>query len=387
MPFSDRLPAGVETNAISRAVAALRGASPGIIDLTESNPTRVGLPYPDDMLAPLGAAQALSYEPHPFGLATAREAVARDFARRGAVVDPGCVVLSASTSESYSWLFKLLCNPGDVVAVPQPSYPLFEHLTRLEGIGVSYYGLQYHGRWEIDFASVAAAPANTRAMLVVSPNNPTGSYLASREFDQAVQICRERGWALVADEVFADYPLDSDRPTTDLATRADVLAFTLGGASKLLGLPQVKLGWMAVGGPAAERRRALDALELIADTFLSVGTPVQIAAGELLAAGAAVREAIHGRIRRNLSRARELVRDFPACDVLRVEGGWTAPLRVPATRTEEEHVLRALAQARVLVHPGYFFDFPHEAFLVVSLLPPEELFAEALERLLRVVNS
>ena len=385
MRFSDRLPVSVETNAISRAVAALRGA--GITDLTESNPTKVGLPYPGDMLAPLGASQALSYDPHPFGLAAAREAVARDFARRGVVVDPGCVVLSASTSESYSWLFKLLCNPGDVVAVPHPSYPLFEHLTRLEGVAVSSYGLHYHGRWEIDFASVAAAPANTRAMLVVSPNNPTGSFLTARELEQAAQICRERGWALIADEVFADYPLDSDRPLTDLAMRADVLAFTLGGASKSLGLPQVKLGWMVVGGPLAERQQALAALELIADTFLSVGTPVQIATSELLAAGAAVREAIHTRVRLNLSRARELVREFPACDVLHVEGGWTAPLRVPATRTEEEHVLRALAHARVLVHPGYFFDFPHEAFLVVSLLPPEELFAAAFERMLRVVNS
>ena len=385
--FSNRLPPTTELNAISRALADLRCAGTRIADLTESNPTRVALPYPAGILDALSDARALEYDPHPFGLRSAREAVARDCARRGADVNPEHVVLSASTSESYSWLFKLLCNPGDAVLVPQPSYPLFEHLTRLEGLSVAPYALHYHGRWEIDFATVAAAPAHVRAMLVVSPNNPTGSYLTGSELEHSVAICRERGWALIADEVFADYALEAENPLTDIAARAGILSFTLGGASKSLGLPQVKLGWAVAGGPPAERDAALAALELIADTFLSVSTPVQIAAPALLRRGADVRAAIHDRVRRNLSRARELVRQYPACELLRAEGGWAVPLRVPATRSEEELVLDLLRQAHVLVHPGYFFDFPREAFLVVSLLPVERVFDDALSRVLRLVNS
>jgi hypothetical protein len=385
--FSTRLPPHAEANALSRAVAALRAEGVPIVDLSESNPTKVGLAYPPGILSGLGDARALAYDPHPFGLRAAREAVAEDVARRGAAVDPDAVVLSASSSESYSWLFKLLCNPGESVLVPRPSYPLVEHLTRLEGLGMAYYDLQYHGRWDIDVESVAAAPETTRAMLVVSPNNPTGSYVSGRELEAVTRICRDRGWALIVDEVFADYALDEAAPVTDLAARAGVLTFTLGGASKSLGLPQVKLGWTIVGGPRAAREAALDALELVADTFLSVGTPVQIAAPGLLRLGGIVRRAIHERVRRNLSRARELASGYPSCQVLRVEGGWSAPLRVPAVRGEEALVLDLLRHERVLVYPGYFFDFPHEAFVVVSLLPEESVFDEAFARVLRFLHS
>lgn len=385
--FSTRLPPHAEANALSRAVAALRAEGVPIVDLSESNPTKVGLAYPPGILSGLGDARALAYDPQPLGLRAAREAVAEDVARRGAAVDPDAVVLSASSSESYSWLFKLLCNPGESVLVPRPSYPLVEHLTRLEGLGMAYYDLQYHGRWDIDVESVAAAPETTRAMLVVSPNNPTGSYVSARELEAVTRICRDRGWALIVDEVFADYALDEAAPVTDLAARAGVLTFTLGGASKSLGLPQVKLGWTIVGGPRAAREAALDALELVADTFLSVGTPVQIAAPGLLRLGGIVRRAIHERVRRNLSRARDLASGYPSCQVLRVEGGWSAPLRVPAVRGEEALVLDLLRHERVLVYPGYFFDFPHEAFVVVSLLPEESVFDEAFARVLRFLRS
>lgn len=385
--FSARLPPDYAPNALSRAMDALRASGTPLLDLTESNPTSAGLPYPEGLLDALSDARALRYEPQPLGLWAAREAVAADFARRGSRVDPAHVVLSASTSEAYSWLFKLLCNPGECVLVPQPSYPLFEHLTRLEGVRSSAYALEYHGRWEIDFERIESAPADTRALLVVSPNNPTGSFITVRELERLAGCCRKRGWALVVDEVFADYPLDAAEPLTDVSARSEVLCFTLGGASKSLGLPQVKLGWMHAGGPPAERDAALDALELIADSFLSVGTPVQVAAAALFQHAAPVRRAIHERLRRNLVMARELAKVHPSCELLRVEGGWSAIVRLPATRDEESLALELLERHRVLVHPGYFFDMPRGAFLIASLLAPEAAFAEGFRHVVALANS
>lgn len=385
--FSSRLPPHAETNALTRAVEALRAGGVAFVDLTESNPTRAGIPYPSGLLEPLADARALRYEPQPFGLPSARAAVAADQSRRGADVAPEQVVLTASTSEAYSWLFKLLCNPGERVLVPRPSYPLFEHLTRLEGICAEPYDLEYHGRWTIDVQSIASAPADTRAVLLVSPNNPTGSYINADDLEQISGLCRERRWALVADEVFADYALDAERPLTDIASRSDVLSFTLAGLSKSVGLPQLKLGWMVVGGPAPQSDAALAALELVADSFLSVATPVQVAAPELLRAGASIRTAIHARIRHNLDALRTAARAFPACEVLRTEGGWSAVVRVPSTRGEERLILDLLERERILVHPGYFFDFPREAYIIVSLLPPEESFSDAMARVLPFVTS
>jgi aspartate/methionine/tyrosine aminotransferase len=384
---SSRLPRESAPNALSQALGALRRAGTPYADLTESNPTRAGIPYPDDLLLPLSSPASLRYEPHPLGLPAAREAIAGDCARRGVRIDPDQIVLSASTSETYAWLFKLLCDAGESVLVPRPSYPLFEHLTRLEGVRAASYRLEYHGRWDIDFDSVAAAPVDTRAVLLVSPNNPTGSYASAREIEALVRVCRDRGWALIVDEVFADYALEAGAPITDIAARSDVLTFSMGGASKSLGLPQVKLGWTVVGGPAGDRASALEGLELIADTFLSVGTPVQVAAAALLERGAGVRAAIHARVRANLATARRLAAAHPSCNLLPVEGGWSAVVRVPATRGEETLVLDLLSRERVLVHPGYFFDFEHEAFLVVSLLVPEAEFADAFGRTLRFAEA
>ena len=384
---SGRIPPQLEPNALARAVAALRARGAAIADLTDSNPTRAGIPYPDDLLAPLANAAALRYEPHPFGMPAARAAVAADHGRRGVAVDPAHVVLAASTSEAYSWLFKLLCDAGDRVLVPRPSYPLFEHLTALEGVGAEPYSLEYHGRWSIDMASLRAAPERTRAVLVVSPNNPTGSYLPAEELAALTQLCRDRRWAVVVDEVFADYPLDAQAPITDIAARADVLTFSLAGLSKSVGLPQLKLAWIVAGGPAAARDAALASLELVADSYLSVATPVQLAAPHLLRAGALVRGAIQQRIRQNLDALRAAARGVPACEVLRAEGGWSAVVRVPATLGEEALVVGLVEREGILVHPGYFFDFPREAYLVVSLLPPPAAFADACARLLRVVSG
>ena len=379
---SRRLPPFIETNALSAAMAAARAGGIDVVDLTESNPTSVGLPCPEHILEPLADTRAQRYRPEPFGLWMAREAVAGEASRRGVGIDPAQVVLTASTSEAYSWLFKLLCEPGDAVLVPRPSYPLFEHLTRLECVRTATYDLEYHGRWAVDFETVAAAPPETRAILVVSPNNPTGSYLTRSELERLLMLCRERGWALIADEVFVDYPLDVRNPLTDLATRADVLTFTLGGLSKSIGMPQLKLGWIVAGGEGSMRDAALARLEFVADTYLSVGTPVQVALPSLLTVGASIRAAIQQRTRRNLERIRDAVGRHSACELLNTEGGWSAVLRVPAIRSEERLVLELLDRERILVHPGYFFDFAHEAYIVVSLLPREDMFADAIERTL-----
>ena len=385
--FSNRLPPYFETNRLTRAVAALSQAGTPIIDLTESNPTAVGFTYPGDLFDALNADHIRRYDPQPLGLRSAREAVAADYARRGARVDPNHVVLSASSSEAYSWLFKLLCNPGDGVLVPQPSYPLFEHLTRLESVHPIPYQLRYHGRWEIDFDTVIEAPAHVRAIFLVSPNNPTGSFVTRDEARRLAKICRARGWAIVADEVFADYPLDADSAPSESVMDLDVLSFTLGGASKSLGLPQIKLGWMVVGGQVQERDRAIAALEIIADTFLSVGTAVQGAAPSLLARGDVIRNQIRQRIASNLACARDVIRQFPSSTLLPVEGGWFLVARVPALRSEEALAVELLERERVLVHPGYFFDFPHEAFIVASLIPPADQFADAFARALRFAAS
>lgn len=381
--FSERVPAHADVNTLSRAISAQRASGVTIVDLTESNPTAVGLRLPPDLIDVLRAAQVARYEPQPLGLPIAREAVALDYARRGGRVDPTQVVLSASSSESYSWLFKLLCDPGDAVLVPQPSYPLFDHLTRLEGITSVPYHLRYDGRWEIDLDSVSASRTNVRALLLVSPNNPTGSFVTAEEARRLVEISRARGWAIIADEVFADYALDAESPATELFMGHDVLSFTLGGASKSLALPQIKLGWTVVAGPGDERARALAALEIIADTFLSVGTAVQLAAPALLSRGEEVRAVIRERVKNNLARARHLAQQYLACTVLPAEGGWSLVVRVPAIRSEESLAVELLERESVLVHPGYFFDFAHEAFIVVSLLQQEDVFADAFGRTLR----
>lgn len=384
--FSSRLPPHTDVNAISRALDRRRAAGARVLDLTESNPTRVGLAYPGALLDALADPRALAYEPHPQGLRQAREAIAADAARRGVTLDPDHLVLTASTSEAYSWLFKLLCNPGEHVLVPQPSYPLFEQLTALDGVRTAAYRLEFHGRWDIAMDTIETAPAGTRALLLVSPNNPTGSMVSPQEVERLAACCADRGWALVIDEVFADYVLEAEEVVRDIAARAGVLAFSLGGASKSLGLPQVKLGWIVVGGPEPRRTAAIEALALLADTYLSVSMPVQVAAPVLLREGGRIREAIAGRVRRNLMQARRLATAAPACDVLRVDGGWSAVVRVPAIRSEEQLVLDLLATEGVLVHPGYFFDFAHEAYVVVSLLPSEEVFAEGFVRLLRFAS-
>ncbi|HKW02191.1 MAG TPA: pyridoxal phosphate-dependent aminotransferase [Vicinamibacterales bacterium] len=384
--FSSRLPATLAPNLVSQAVAALRQSGVPLLDLTETNPTVVGLPYPDDVLAPLSDSRARVYAPDPRGLADARAAIAADYAPRAAV-SPDRIVLTSSSSEAYAALFKVLCNPGESVLVPHPSYPLFELLTGLEGVDAHPYALEYHGTWSIDRDSLEQAlDARARAVLVVSPNNPTGSMLRSDDREWLAALCARRGLAIISDEVFADYPLAPRADASSLVGESRALTFVLGGLSKSAGLPQVKLGWMLVGGPQALVTDALERLELVADTYLSVSTPVQVAAGKLIASGRGIRAAIAARVRENLDALRRAVVDHPAITLRDPEGGWSAVLEVPATMSDEALVLRIL-EARVLVHPGYFFDFTRGAFLVVSLLPRPEVFRDAIARALPIAGG
>jgi|WetSurMetagenome_2_1015567.scaffolds.fasta_scaffold21926_2 alanine-synthesizing transaminase len=381
--FSSRVPADLAPNRLTLAELDLRRRGIDLVDLTETNPTRVGLAYPGDGLRALSSPASLHYDPQPFGLAAAREAVAVEAASPGATVDPRRVILTASTSEAYTFLFKLLCNPGDQVLVPVPSYPLFEYLTRLELVEIQPYPLEYHGAWSVDFHELdRVLSPRSRAILVVSPNNPTGSVLTRRDLDGLASRCASRGLALIGDEVFADYLLEARDDRARVLDQDQALTFSLGGLSKSAGLPQMKLGWMIAGGPQPLVDAALSRLEIICDSFLSVSTPVQQAAGALLATGRDVRRAILARVQHNLAALRALVLDHPSCSVHRVEGGWSAVIRVPATRSEESLVLDLLERDHVLVHPGYFFDFPHEAFLVVSLLPEPGVFRDAAGRVL-----
>jgi aspartate/methionine/tyrosine aminotransferase len=384
--FSRRVPESLAPNALSSMARRLASSGAAIIDLTESNPTRSGIPYPVDLLAPLGDVAGLRYDPQPFGLAAARRAVARDFARRGIRVEGAedeRIVLTASTSEAYSLLFKLLCDPGDSVLVPRPSYPLFDHLCALDAVRLIPYELEFHGAWSIDTQALArTAESATRAILVVSPNNPTGSFVTRADLEWLAAFCADRGMALVGDEVFADYVLADAAGGPSVLEQDAALAFSLGGLSKSVGLPQIKLAWMAVAGPEILVRDALQRLELVCDTYLSVSTPVQLAAPRLLEAGRSVREAIADRVRGNYRALCDAAVRWPACRVLPAEGGWYAVVQVPATVDEETLVVGLLERDRILVHPGYFFDFPREAFVIVSLLPPRATFTPAVSTVL-----
>jgi aspartate/methionine/tyrosine aminotransferase len=383
--FSSRIASDLAPNRLAEALRHRRAAGEPIIDLTESNPTRVGLDYPGDLLAPLAHCRGLTYAPHPFGVIEARQAVASDYHRRGIATRPDCIAVTASTSEAYSLLFKLLGAPGDEILVPRPSYPLFEHLTALDCLIARPYDLEYHGEWSIDFDSVdRALGPRTRALLVVNPNNPTGSFASQDELDRLAASCARLGVALIADEVFADYELEpgAARRAAPVLTRDEVLVFGLGGLSKSIGLPQVKLGWIATAGPPRLVAEALRRLELICDTYLSASTPVQLAAAELFDRGASIRAQITARIVANYRQLKEQAACVPSCRVLHAAGGWSAIVQVPTFCPEEELVVDLVSRSGVLAHPGYFFDFPRESFLILSLLPPAQLFADGVGSLL-----
>lgn len=387
--FSSRFHWDLRPNRLAAAVAARRASGAAILDLTGSNPTRAGFDYPPEIVTALADPRSLLYQPEAAGLASARAAVAAWYAARGQSVNPERILLTASTSEGYAYLFKLLTEPGDEILVPRPSYPLFEFLATMESVRVQHYPLAYHGRWWLDADALERTiTPRTRAIVVVNPNNPTGSYLKLDELARLVEICRARGLAIISDEVFAGYPLKSDpHRALTLADVDEVPAFSMSGLSKIAGLPQMKLGWIIASGPTKVRREAMEKLELIADTFLSVSTPVQHAAPALLDAGASVERQIAARLCDNLAAFRSAAEPHPACRVLDVEGGWCATVQIPRTRGEEEWALALLEDHGVLVQPGFFYDFASEAFLVVSLLTPAETFREGVGRLFEALRS
>jgi len=387
--FSSRIPNRLTSNLIDREVNNARASRIDIIDLTDSNPTTAGFHYPTELLDVLSSPALLEYKPEPLGLLSARNAVANHLQRYGLKIDANKIILTTSTSEAYSLLFKLLCNAGDQVIVPRPSYPLFEHLTRLEAIEVQTYELEYNERWEINLAKLLECiNSKTRAILLVNPNNPTGSFLSTDEIDSVLEICLRNDLALIVDEVFGFYSMtDTPRGPSILDHDTEVLTFSLGGLSKSVGLPQFKLGWIVVNGSDTLVGLTRSRLEFICDTYLSVATPVQFALDAIFEHGMTITSQIGQRIRQNYATLKDLTENYPASKLLSIDGGWYAPVQVPATRSEEAMVIDLLKQQNILVNPGYFFDFPREAFLVVSLLINTELFKNALMRVLAEVGG
>ena len=387
--FSSRIPIHQAENQLTQLRKQLDDDGVDVIDLAESNPTRVGFDYSPELLKDFSGPQNLEYTPSAFGLTAARTAVAEYLSRNERQVDPKRVVLTATTSEAYSSLFKLLCNPGDRVMVPEPSYPLLEHLARLDGVEPVPYRLEFRGRWEIDPGSLSAAEENdVRAVIAVSPNNPTGSYLSPADHQALLQVCRRQRCALIVDEVFSGYPINTTVPVISVLDRSsNVLTFCLGGLSKAIGLPQVKLSWFVVDGVDGDVESALQAVGFVMDTYLSVSTPVQLATPDLLSVGQALTGQIRQRVSENFCTLERLAKRFSSVSVFPVEGGWYAVMQVPALCSEEQLVLRLLKEAHIYVHPGYFFDFQNGVFLVVSLLPPTDRFSYAMEKVFAVATN
>ena len=383
--FSSRVPNRLESNRLASA-RALAGEIP--YDLSISNPTVCGLPYPDDLLSELANPDGLRYSPDPLGPVRARRAVSDAYTQKRIHVDPDNVVLTASTSEAYSLLFKLLCDPDDTIVTPTPSYPLFDQLCRLDGLRTHPLPLDPNDDWRPIFGATDTAPENTRAVIVVHPNNPTGSHIHPEDGATLAKICRDRGWALVADEVFLPFVLDGGPGSeTSFASRNDVLTFTLGGLSKSIGLPQLKLSWMVVGGPGDLVTETLDRLEYIADAYLSVNTPVALAVPHLLVAATTIRSAITDRCRTNLETLRSMAASLPAACVPPVGGGWSAILRLPAVLDDEEMAIRLLTERGVAVQPGFLYDLPTEGVMVLSLLTPEPVWRAGLEEIFDAVRG
>ncbi len=420
--FSERTNWTLAPNRYTQALERARAGGARILDLTASNPTRVGLDY--DSQATLGALaspRALDYDPEAKGLLAARQAVAeyyRDKCGRGegdvasnvstigVDVDPERIVLTTGTSEGYCHVFRLLCNAGDELLVPKPSYPLFEFLADLQDVKLVPYPLIYDHGWQMDFPSMErAVTARTRGVVVVHPNNPTGSYVQGGERELLNGFCRAHGLALIVDEVFLDYELDRDagagndhvgtaalgRPversstafSASFAENSEVLTFTLSGLSKISALPQMKVAWVVTSGPDGEVAAAMGRLEVIADTYLSMNAPIQWAVPALLERRKNIQRQLLERIQRNLAELDRQLLGHKACQRLSVEGGWYAVLRVPVTRSDEELAIELVRQESVLVHPGHFYDFPSDGYLVLSLIGPEAEFVEGMSRTLR----
>ena len=387
--FSDRTNWKLTRNRLTEALEEVRSSGARVLDLTISNPTRAGLRYDETpILQSLASPRAMDYDPQPKGLPSARAAVAAYYQTQHGIhsLDPERLILTTSTSEGYSFVFRLLCNPGDELLVPKPSYPLFEFLADLQDVKLVPYPLLYDHGWQMDFPSLQkAVRERTRGFVVVHPNNPTGSYVHPQEQEALNRFCRKHGLALIADEVFLDY--DHNRATQrSFVANQDVLTFTLSGVSKISALPQMKVAWIATSGPTAEVEAAQARLEVIADTYLSMNAPIQWATPALLEQRKSIQQQLLERVLGNLAELDRQLAAQKTCQRLSVEGGWYAVLRVPVTQTDEELAVELLRRKFVLVHPGHFYDFPSDGYLVLSLITPRDEFAEGIKRLLEVID-
>ena len=386
--YSHRLPWTTPTNAFSKLLAAKLVDGSPLLDLTVSNPSQIDLQYPHREIAnTYGSIRDFTYRPEPFGSTEARRAIVRYYESRGVQIHPKQVALTASTSEAYSLLFKLLCNPGDEILVPTPSYPLFDYLAALESVRVVPYRLVYDGRWFIDFDRLKTnLTPRTRAIVVVNPNNPTGSYLERAEANSLLSLASQHYLPIISDEVFMDYSFGglSSRVST-FAEFDSVLSFSLNGISKTAGMPQLKLGWIVTNGPVHQQEIALDRLEILLDTYLSVSNPVQQSLPRLMELGDSIRNQLKARIAENFEIGCIILKDT-AANFLHIDGGWSALIRLPEKLSEEEWITRLLLDHAVVVQPGYFFDIYPEAHIVVSLIAKPSDFRAGLERLRALLN-
>jgi alanine-synthesizing transaminase len=403
--FSARTNWSLEENELAQLCRQRKRAGLPILDLTESNPTRCGFDYETEaLLAAFRNPLTLRYHPDPRGLLSARQAVVDYYAGQGILISPDQVFLTGSTSEAYSFIFRLLCDPDDQALAPQPSYPLFDYLARLNDLELVHYPLRYQAYWQVDLASLASrVTSRTRAILAVHPNNPTGSFIRPEEREFLIHLCGRRGLALILDEVFFDYRFETGREEAvgggfsgtrrsanqepqRFAAERGALVFTLNGLSKICALPQMKCAWIIVSGPEDLTNCACARLEVIADTYLPVSTPVAVALPELLSSRRRLQPQIMSRLSGNLLTLDRQLRSSSPVSRLSIEGGWYATLRVPAVRTDEAWALLLLKEDGVLVHPGHFFDFSDEGYLVVSLLPQPDVFASGIQKLIRRVE-
>jgi aspartate/methionine/tyrosine aminotransferase len=380
--FAKRTHWNLAPNRLSEALAAHRAAGKPLIDLTVSNPTECGFEYHGSaILKALSNPAALSYEPNPRGLESARRAVSGYYADRKENVSAEDIFLTTSTSEAYSYIFRTLCDPGDELLIPSPSYPLFDFLADIQDVNLARYPLLYDHGWQIDFHALEQAiTPRTRGVIVVNPNNPTGHFAKSAEIAKLNSICSAREMAIIADEVFLDFPLGDNRPASFAANRG-APTFTLSGLSKISGLPQMKAAWLIASGPQQWKSEALARLEVIADTYLSVNAPVQLAIPRFLEQRHAFQQQVMSRVRRNLAELDRQLALQKAISRLTVDGGWCVALRVPATRSDEDLAIELLTTQGVSVHPGHFYEFSSDGYLVVSLMTPERVFAAGVRHL------
>jgi alanine-synthesizing transaminase len=388
--FSKRTDWKLAPNQFTMAQREIHSAGATLLDLSASNPTRVGISYDSEIiLSALGRPESLDYDPQPKGLLEARRTIAEYYRQQHDAydVDPDNIFLTTSTSEGYSYLFRLLCDSNDEILVPKPSYPLFDFLADLEDVNLVSYPLVYDHGWQIDFASFYKVVSHrTRAVVVVHPNNPTGSYVLTEELQSLNNFCREYNLALIVDEVFLDYPHDGAARTSFVSNR-EVLTFTLSGLSKVSGLPQMKVAWVVATGPSEQVSSAGARLEVVADTFLSMNAPMQWAFRDLLGQRTRVQPVLLDRLRANLEELDRQLSRQKLVQRLEVEAGWYVVLRVPVIGSDEELAIHIMKKCSVLVHPGHFYDFPNDGYLVVSLITPTQDFREGIRRILELLSK